>query len=223
VGKSINLTSFPAGIIVGVVKDYNYSSLHSKIEPLIIGSTPYFDTWKKQLYVKISTAGIANTLKEIEAKWKLVSGENNLSFQFLDEHFREVYRSERQTANMVGIIGGLAIIIACLGLLGLITFVIIRRTKEISIRKVLGASVINIAAKLSNEFIRLVLIAFIIASPIAWYFMNKWLQDFAFRTTISWWVFAVAGISAVVIALITVSFQAIKVAMANPVKNLRAD
>lgn len=223
VGKSINLTSFPAGIIVGVVKDYNYSSLHNNIEPLIIGSAPYIDTWKKQLYVKISTAGIANTIKEIEAKWKLISGENSLSFQFMDEHFREVYRSERQTANMVGIIGGLTIIIACLGLLGLITFVIIRRTKEISIRKVLGASVTHIATKLSNEFIRLVLIAFIIASPIAWYFMNKWLQDFAYRTTIPWWVFAVAGILALAIALLTVSFQAIKVAVANPVENLRAD
>ncbi|MEJ7684792.1 MAG: FtsX-like permease family protein [Segetibacter sp.] len=154
---------------------------------------------------------------------KSISGDDNLSFQFLDEHFKEVYQAERQAGTMIAIIGGLAISIACLGLFSLAAFVIVRRTKEIGIRKVLGASVRNIVGTLSKDFIRLVIIAFIIASPIAWYAMNQWLQDFAYRIEISWWMFALAGIMAVLIALVTVSFQAIKAAVANPVKSLRTE
>jgi putative ABC transport system permease protein len=223
IGKPINLTSFPGGVIVGVVKDFNYSSLHGKIEPLLIGAINYVPAFQKQLYIKVSTAGINNTLKEVENTLKSISGDADLFYQFLDEHFKEVYQSERQAGTMIAIIGGLAISIACLGLFSLAAFVIVRRTKEIGIRKVLGASVRDIVETLSKDFIRLVIIAFVIASPIAWYAMNQWLQDFAYRITIQWWMFALAGILAVLIALITVSFQAIKAAVANPVKSLRTE
>ena len=224
IGKQIALSGgWPAGVIAGVVKDFNYSTLHSKIEPLLISSFKDVPVWQKQLYIKVSTAGISNTLKEVEHTLKTISSDDNLAFQFLDEHFKEVYQAERQAGTMIAIIGGLAITIACLGLFSLAAFVIVRRTKEIGIRKVLGASVQNIVATLSKDFIRLVVIAFIIASPIAWYAMNQWLQDFAYRIEISWWMFALAGIMSVLIALVTVSFQSIKAAIANPVKSLRSE
>lgn len=224
VGKEINLSGgFPPGVVVGVVKDFNYSSLHAKIEPLLISAVNFIPVWQKQLYIKVSTAGITNTLKEVEATLKTISGDNNIAFQFLDQHFKEVYQSERQAGTMIAIIGGLAIFIACLGLFSLAAFVIARRTKEIGIKKVLGASVQNIVGTLSKDFVRLVIIAFIIASPIAWYAMNQWLQDFAYRIALQWWMFALAGILAIFIALITVSFQAIKAAIANPVKSLRTE
>lgn len=224
VGKEINLAGgFPPGVVVGVVKDFNYSTLHTKIEPLLISSVSFMPAWQKQLYIKASTAGISNTLKEVENTLKTFSGHNDLTFQFLDEHFKEVYQSERQAGTMIGVIGGLAISIACLGLFSLAAFVIVRRTKEIGIRKVLGASVKNVVVTLSKDFIRLVIIAFVIASPIAWYIMNQWLQEFAYRIEISWWMFALAGIMVVLIALVTVSFQAIKAAIANPAKILRTE
>lgn len=223
IGKPINLSSWPSGTIVGVVQDYNYSSLRTKVEPLILASFNEVPSWHKQLYVKLSTADLATSLKEIEASWKRVSGESSLNYQFLDEHFREVYRTEQQMAVIVGIIGGLSLLVACLGLFGLISFAIARRTKEISIRKILGASVGDIAAKLSGEFILLVLVAFLIASPIASYLMNHWLQDFAYRIHIEWWMFLVAAVMVVVIAFVTISFQAINAAVANPVKNLRTE
>ncbi len=223
VGKQINLTSFPPGMVVGVVKDFNYSSLHAKIEPLLISAIDYVPVWQNQLYIKVSTADISNTIKEVQRTLKSVSGNPDISFQFLDEHFKEVYRSERQAGIMIGIITGLAVAIACLGLLSLASFVVMKRTKEIGIRKVLGASVKNIVESISKEFIRLVLLAFVIASPISWYAMNTWLQDFAYRITISWWMFALAGAAILFIALITVCFQAIKAAVANPVKSLRTE
>ena len=130
---------------------------------------------------------------------------------------------EKKTAWLMNVAMGITIFISCMGLFGLGMFTAERRTKEIGIRKVLGASVANIAAMLSKDFVILVLIAIVIASPVAWYFMNQWLQDFAYRTNISWWVFVLAGVASVIIALITVSFQAIKAAMANPVKSLRTE
>ncbi len=223
IGKQINLTSFPPGTIVGVVKNFNYSSLHTKIEPLLISAIDYVPVWQNQLYIKITTAHVSNTVKEVESTLKSVSGNPDIFFEFLDQHFKEVYQSERQAGTMIAIITGLAVGIACLGLLSLTTFVVLRRTKEIGIRKVLGASVMNIIESISKEFIRLIILAFVIASPIAWYVMNQWLQDFAYRISISWWMFALAGAAIVFIALVTISFQAIKAAIANPVKSLRTE
>ena len=178
---------------------------------------------KRQLYIKISTAEISHTLKEVEAKLKSISGDANIGFEFLDEHFKEVYSSERQAGAMIAVIGGLVITIACLGLLSLATFIIVRRTKEIGIRKVVGASVNNIAVMLSKDFLKLVLIAILIAFPLAWWAMNTWLQSFAYRITIGPDVFLIAGISIILITLLIVSFQAIKAAVANPVKSLGSE
>jgi putative ABC transport system permease protein len=224
VGKEINLAGgFPDGVIVGVVKDYNYSSLHKQIEPLLISAIDYVPLWEKQLYIKISTVEIFRTLQEVEAKLKSISGSDNVKIQFLDEHFKEVYRSEAQAGTMVTIIGGLVIIIACLGLFSLATFIIVRRTKEIGIRKIIGASVNDIAVMLSKDFLKLVFISILIAFPIAWWAMNQWLQGFAYRITIGPGIFLIAGISVIFITLLTISFQSLKAAFANPVKNLRTE
>ncbi|HEX8020116.1 ABC transporter permease [Mucilaginibacter sp.] len=223
VGKPINITSLPPGRIIGVVKDFNYSSLHKTIEPLIIGSMDYIPYWQTNLYVKVSGTDVSQTLREIQKTFNGISGDNKFDYQFIDDHFNEVYHSERQAGSMIAIIGGLAMLISCLGLLSLAAFVVLRRKKEIGIRKVLGASVTNITALLSKEFLILVFIAFVIASPVAYYFMNKWLQGFAYRINIQWWVIAGAGGAAIVIAFITISFQSIKAALANPVKSLRSE
>jgi len=223
VGKPINITSLPPGRIIGVVKDFNYSTLHKTIEPLIIGSMDYIPYWQTNLYVKVSGTDVSQTLKNIQEVFNGISGDNKFDYQFIDDHFKEVYHSERQAGSMIAIIGGLAMLISCLGLLSLAAFVVLRRKKEIGIRKVLGASVANITALLSKEFLILVFIAFVIASPVAYYFMDKWLQGFAYRIKIQWWVIAGAGGAAIVIAFITISFQSIKAALANPVKSLRSE
>ncbi|MDB5151549.1 MAG: hypothetical protein JWR54_300 [Mucilaginibacter sp.] len=223
VGKQMNLRGgFKPGTIVGVVKDFNYSSLHTKIEPLIISSVnvPY---WQTQLYIKVFPSNITSTLTEIEKTVKSVSGDDKFTYQFLDEHFKQVYQSERQAGTMIAIIGGLAMFISCLGLLSLAAFVALRRKKEVGVRKVLGASVTNIATTLSREFLSIGLIAFVVASPVAWYAMNKWLQNFAYRVNIQWWVFILSGSIGLVIVVITVSFQTIKAATENPVNSLRSE
>ena len=145
------------------------------------------------------------------------------TFFFLDEEYDAMYRTEQRLGMLMSLFCGIAILITCLGLLGLMAFIVAQRTKEIGIRKVLGASVVNITTMLSKDFLRLVIIAIVIASPVAWYFMNHWLQDFAYRITIGWWIFLVAGAIAFLIAFITVSSQAIKAALANPVKSLRTE
>jgi putative ABC transport system permease protein len=223
IGKEINLAGgWPKGEIAGVVKDFNYSSLHSKIEPLIIGNfdLPFF---QKQLYVNLSTADISKTLQNVIATTRSISGNSNISYVFLDDTFKALYSAERQAEIIIAVVGGLAMIIAGLGLLSIASFVILRRTKEIGIRKILGASGGKIAAMLSKDFLKLVFIAILIAFPVAWWAMNKWLQSYAYRINISWWIFLAAGIIAILIALITVSFQAIKAAIANPVKSLRSE
>lgn len=222
-GKQIGLNSFPDGVIIGVVKDFNYSSLHAGIEPLLIAAFNNVPIWQKQLYIKVSTVEIAHTVKEIETALKTISGDTDIGFGFLDEHFKQVYRSERQAGTMVAIIGGLAVAIACFGLLGLTAFIVMRRTKEIGIRKVAGASVKSIAFMLSRDFLKLVFIAIIIAFPLAWWAMNIWLQNFAYRITIGLDVFLIAGASVILVTLITVSFHAIKAAISNPVKSLRTE
>ncbi|MDO6429338.1 ABC transporter permease [Flavitalea sp. BT771] len=223
VGKEINLASFPPGRVVGVVQDFNYSSLHSGIEPLLISSINYVPVWKSQLYIKVSTSGIMSTVKEVTARLKAVTGDNTLEPQFLDEHFKRTYDSERNAGTIIAIIGVLAISIACLGLFGLAAFVIVKRAKEISIRKVLGASVAGVVMTLSRAFIRLVVIAFAIATPMTWWLINKWLQGFAYRIKIQWWMFALAGAVAVMIAFLTVGVLAIRAARSNPMKSLRTE
>lgn len=205
--------------VLGIVKDFHFRSLHERISPLVMVLAPN----QGMIIVKLKTTDIAGLLAVVKKQWAQLGAEEPPSYSFLDERFDNTYRSEQKIGLILGIFAGLTIFVACLGLFGLAKFTAEQRIKEIGIRKVLGASVAGVVSLLSRDFLKLVLVAFVIASPIAWYIMNKWLQDFAYRINITWWVFAIAGITAILITLITVSFQAIKAAMANPVKSLRTE
>jgi putative ABC transport system permease protein len=206
--------------IIGVVKDYHTEALNKVIEPqLMILRLNARDVYS----VKIESQNISNTINSLRAKWNRYFPNDPFSYYFLDETFDRQYKADRQFAKVFGFFAGIAIIIACFGLLGLSAYNVLQRKKEIGIRKVFGASVQNIAYLLSKDFTKLVLMASVIAVPVAWWLMSKWLQGFAYRITISWWIFFLAGPAALLIALITVSFQSIKAAMANPVKSLRTE
>jgi putative ABC transport system permease protein len=206
--------------VIGVIADYHQKSLRYPLEPMIL--LPLYSTYSA-LSVKVDTKNITTTMKAIKAKYDTFFPGNLFDYYFLDNKFNKQYTNDQLFGKIFGIFSGFAIFIACLGLLGLSLFATTQRTKEIGVRKVLGASVSNIVLLLSKDFIRPVLIAFLIASPVAWYIMNNWLSDFAYRINISWWIFFSAGLFAVFIALATISFQAIKAAVANPVKSLRTE
>ena len=171
----------------------------------------------------IAAKNVPATIAAVESKWKSLVPNRPFSYFFLDEFFDNQYRSEVRFGKLFFNFALLAIFISCLGLLGLASYSTIQRTKEIGIRKVMGASVGNIVNLLSKEFVKLILISFLVAAPVAGYFMHQWLQGFAYKTNMGWWIFALAGILAFVIAFITISFQAIKAAVANPVKSLRTE
>ncbi len=173
--------------------------------------------------VKLTGNNLAATLGQMENKWKIFSTDRAFDYAFLDETFARLYEGEVRFQKLFISLVILGILIACLGLLGLATFAAQQRVKEIGIRKVLGASVTGVVALLSRDFLKLVLISFIIASPIAFFATKRWLQDFAYRVNIEWWIFPLAGLVAIVIALVTISFQAVKAAIANPVKSLRTE
>jgi putative ABC transport system permease protein len=210
-----------AGVIVGIAKDFNFNSLHYKIETMFLFNQK--DWGYSMLSVKLSGGSTPEAIRFIESTWKKNFPEHPLEYQFLDEHFAEVYRADTQVSRMVSILAGLAIFISCLGLFGLASYSAERRIKEIGIRKVMGASINNIVLLLSRHFIRLVLIANLIAWPLAWWAISRWLEDYAYRVTLSWWVFGIAGVAALFIALVTVSLLAMKAALANPVKSLRSE
>ena len=206
--------------IIGVVNDFHFKDLHSEIEPygFQLNNVPQYN------YAIVHAKGnVTATLKSIESTWHKLNPNEPLEYSFLDDDFQKNYEADNRLSAIVRNFTIIAILISCLGLFGLATFSAEQRTKEIGIRKVLGASVQSIVALLSKEFLLLVLIAIVIATPLAWWAMNKWLQDFAYRTTIQWWVFVIAAIIAILIALITISSQAIKAALTNPVKNLRTE
>ena len=211
--------------IVGVVADFHMGSFHDPIKPVVIEHVPERES---SLAVSLRVKGkhLSDTkyiTSQIEKEWKQLYPDQGINYSFLDDSIGWLFEKDRQTAWLMNAAMVITIFISCMGLFGLAMFTAERRTKEIGIRKVLGASVINITAMLGKDFMLQVLIAILIASPIAWYCMNIWLQDFAYRVTIGWWVFAVAGIIALLIAIITVSFQAIKAAVANPVESLRSE
>jgi putative ABC transport system permease protein len=211
--------STPMGKVVGVVKDFHFSSLKKKIEPMLLLYVPSF----KEISVKIDQGNISETIANIESIWEKIITDRPFEYSFLDEHFGKIYKTELQLSRVTNIAATLSIFIACLGILGLITIIIQQRVKEIGIRKVLGASVSQIVFLFSKGVLQLVFIALIIAFPISWWAMNNWLQDFAYRINIGWWVFVVAALIAFLVALITICSQAIKAAIANPVKNLRTE
>lgn len=209
------------GKIIGVINDFHFESLHQTIIPLVL-LMPENNRYNR-LSIKVAGGNMPAALAHIEKTWKEFLPEVPFSYTFLDDRFADLYRTEQQQGTLFTIFASIAIVIACLGLFGLSAFAINQRIKEIGIRKVIGASVPGIVTLLSKDFLKLVAIATVISFPIAWYAMNKWLQDFAYRSTIPWWIFLGAGIIAVVIALGTISFQAIKAATANPVKSLRSE
>jgi predicted permease len=208
--------------VVGVVKDYVYGNMYGKPDPVVFMWLP--PQYASVLYVR-TKAGIrpANALGKIEAVMKRNNPAYPFDFRFVDDQFNQMFLSEMLMSKLARVFAALAIIISCLGLFGLAAYTAERRTKEIGIRKVLGASVPGIAGLLSKDFLRLVVVSCLIAFPVAWWAMHSWLQDYQYRVSIHWWVFAAAGILSVLIALLTVSFQAIKAAIANPVKSLRTE
>jgi putative ABC transport system permease protein len=211
--------------VVGVVADFHQGSFHEAIHPCVIAKMPERE-WsvaiKLQAGIK-DPARLKAILAAMEAQWKENYPEEPFNCNFLNDSITWLYGQEQNTAWLINCAMCITIFISCMGLFGLAMFTAQRRTKEIGIRKVLGAGIADITALLSTDFIKLVVISLVIASPVAWYMMHQWLQDFVYRTTISWWIFAFAGLSAVGIALVTVSSQAIKAALVNPVKSLRSE
>ncbi len=210
------------GNIVGVINDFNFESLHQKILPLILAK-PSDEGNYGRISLKIASGNLKHPLAHVEKTWKKFLPEIPFDYTFLDDRFEDLYKSEQRQGTIFTLFACIAIFIACLGLFGLSAFTITQRIKEIGIRKVLGASVGTIVALLSKDFLKLVVVAAVIAFPVAWYALHNWLQDFAYRINISWWVFIIAGTLAALIAFITISFQAIKAAIANPVKSLRSE
>lgn len=208
------------GKIIGVMKDFHFRSLQQPIKPLTMRIEPRNSSL---VAVNVSAVNLPSTIAAIESKWKELIPTRPFSYYFLDEFFDRQYRSEERFGKLFLNFAILAILISCLGLLGLASYSTVQRTKEIGIRKVMGASVSNIVGLLSRDFLKLVAIAALIAFPVAWYVMNEWLQDFAYRTGVSWWTFFMAGMLAALIALFTISFQAIRAAIANPIKSLRSE
>jgi putative ABC transport system permease protein len=211
--------------VIGVARDFNIESLHTPITPFALFhvSSKTYSVGNSNLSARIKPGNIIGQINKIEKKWKGFAPNAPFDFSFMDSEFEKLYRSEKRMGTVFGIFTFLSIFVACLGLFGLAAYTAEKRQKEIGIRKVLGASVAGITRLLSKDFLNLVVVAIIIASPLAWFFMHKWLQDFAYRINIGWWIFVLAGVAALMIALITVSYQAIKAAIANPVKSLRTE
>lgn len=209
------------GRIIGIAKDFNFNTLHHKIETLAMFSQR--DWGFSEMSIKINGDKAQQAIAEIEKVWNANVSGHPFTYTFLDQHFSSIYRADQQVSRIVGILAMLAIVISCLGLFGLASFAAERRIREIGIRKVLGATVENIVTMLSKDFVKLVLLANIIAWPLAFFGVRRWLQDFAYHIDISWWIFLVAGVAAILIALLTVSYQAVKAGLSNPVKSLRTE
>lgn len=220
--------------IIGVVKDFNYQSLHTKVTPLMMTMT--IDSVARRtenisisappqprISVRMKPGNLAANVESLKAAWKKVMPTQDFEYNFLDESISAQYQQEQRTSTIVKLASALSIFIACMGLFGLATLTVVRRTKEIGIRKVLGASIPSIVKLLSRDFVRLVIIAAVIAFPLAWWAMNTWLADFAYRVQVSWWIYLLAGVLALLVALVTVSAQAVKAALSNPVKSLRTE
>jgi putative ABC transport system permease protein len=225
--------AFPQTII-GVVEDFNYESLHTPVKPLMLVMKPdsafrsaenimFSASTKPRMLVRLKEGNLQSQVSMLENVWKQVVPNQDFEYTFLDESISNQYRQEARLSTIVNVASGLSIFIACLGLFGLATLIVSRRTKEIGIRKVLGANTSAIVLLLSKDFVVLVFIAALISFPIAWWALDDWLRDFAYRVNISWWVFLAAGAATLLVALFTVSLQTIKAAIRNPVKSLRTE
>jgi putative ABC transport system permease protein len=208
-------------VVIGVVKNFHYRPFKEKVEPQLFHQ--FADYAPTKIFVRIKPGSPAPALAAMQKAWTAIVPDLPMNYTFLDESIDNFYKVEQRWTRIIGWAGGISIFLACLGLFGLAALAAVNRTKEIGIRKVLGASLQGIVGLLSKDFLKLVIIALVIAAPVAWYFMHQWLQDFAYRINIGWWVFIVAGSLAVIIAFITIGFQAVKAGMANPVKALRSE
>ncbi len=217
VGKKMFLDPSRPGYVKGVVKDFNFESLHSAIKPFVL----FTELRSGELLVKLNGEHLSQTISFLESRWKKIFPDRPFEYRFLDEDYNNLYAAELRLGKIMSLFSTIAIVLACIGLFGLSAYAVQQRTKEIGVRKVLGASVSNIAAILSGDFIKLSALAIVIAFPIAWWAMHNWLQNYQYRISIRWWVFIITGMATLLIALLTVSFQAIKAAIANPVKSLR--
>jgi putative ABC transport system permease protein len=215
-----SLHTVKRGKVIGVVKDFHYKSLHEKVTPSVIQIYPQVTY---TVAAKLNTAAIQNTISFIKQKWSQFTSGYPLDYKFMDETYGSMYSSEEKLSELLWIFTMMAIFIGCMGLFGLAAFSAEQRTKEIGIRKVLGASLMQIVGLLSKSFLLLVLLSSILAIPLAWWAMHRWLQDFPYRVTLSWWIFGVAVLAALLIALLTVSIQAVRAGIANPIKNLRTE
>jgi len=209
------------GTVIGVVKDFNYQSLHHKVEPLALRMAP--PEVINRISLRVKADHLSQTIKELERTWRELVPYRPFAYSFMDQSFNKQYQQDQRFGQVFTAFAFLTIFIACLGLFGLATYATEQRIKEIGIRKVLGASVTNIVGLLSSGFVKLVGLAFLIATPLAWWGMDKWLQGFAYRVDIQWWIFALAGTLAIVIALFTVSYQAVRAALMNPIRSLRSE
>ena len=205
--------------IVGVVKDFNFNSLRENVTPVVFSLKEN----RGSIAVRMNTANTLAMVEQIKSKWRTVSPNQQINYSFMDEAFDNTYRTEQRMGGIFIAFTTMAIVIACLGLFGLAAYAAEQRTKEIGIRKVLGANVSVIVGMLSKDFIKLVIISIVIASPLAWFAMQQWLNGFAYRDGIKWWIVLAAGAGAMLIAFITISFQSIKAALANPVKSLKSE
>lgn len=220
IGKTIVTSGQHEFKVIGVAADFHYASVKQKIAPLMM---ELGNNYRTGFIVKIKTTDVQGLLADIKQKWDAANPVAPFSYYFLDEHFASLYAAEHRTGQIFSAFAIIAVLIACLGLFGLATYITQQRVKEIGIRKIFGASVLYLILLVSKEFLKLVIIAFVLAIPLAWWAMNKWLQDYQYRIDLQWWMFLAAGILVMAIAVLTVSFQSVKAAVANPVKSLRTE
>lgn len=221
IGKTINRDTNQGKeslAVIGVVKDFNFKPLHQKVEPLIMLNRPYGG-----LIIRAKVANMQGLIQDLNKKWTNYQVKEPFTYAILDEVYNETYLTERKMGSILSIFALLTILVACLGLFGLVTYTAEQRFKEIGIRKVLGSSVSGIVALLSKDFLKLILLSFLIAFPLSHYLMEQWLQDFAYRISIDWWIFALAGSITLIIALLTISYESIKAATANPIESLKTE
>jgi putative ABC transport system permease protein len=218
-GKKVNFGG-SIGYIKAVVRDFYFNSLHYQVGPLAIMIEP---NQANVLLVQLSSGNPLEHLAALEDIWKILVPDRPFNYKFVDQEYERLYRSEERVGSIFRLFAGIAVFVACMGLFGLVSYVALRRTKEIGIRKVLGAGVSNIVVLLSRDFVKLVVLAIVIATPVSWYTMNRWLEGFAYKIDVSWWIYPLAGILAIAVALLTICFHSIKAALMNPVDSLRSE
>ena len=208
--------------VIGVIKDFHFASLHDKIEPLIITNKPWGDRYS-YLAVKYSTGNTSAFVNDIRQTWKTAVADAPFDYWFLDDAFNMIYKSEEHFRQIFMYFSALSIVLSLAGVFGLVALSLKQRTKEFGIRKVLGASVQDIIGLTARDFVRMIVLAAVVVTPVAWIYINKWLENFAYRIQINWWVFVVCGLSVLVITVVIIGFQAIKAALANPVESLKTE